>query len=283
MRFFTLACCMLAFMLSSTSGSAAVNVENRCEDELFARKETSWIGITPELTKERHAWALKCHYISQVLVDMAESESMVWSFTDLTGRERIAPWNRLAPCGNYSKTTLCNQGCFAADQKILFGNDWLTLEEASKKDIGFTSMAPDSSLFSLKFQSDQKIKHYTAGIERHELAEFTLIEGKHVRVASNHAMVGASGELFPAREVILGTSLLTTDGPRSVTSVTYAHDTRRVWHIVPEAAGAKANIMVAQGVLTGSAQFQQKWADDMTRNLLRTSLEESTVEAFEED
>ncbi len=275
---------LVSVSLAIANDASAVIQDERCEDELYARRETDWIGITPALAKERHAWALKCKIISQALVELAENDGMVWSFTDRTGREKIAPWNRNAPCGSYVRATMCNQGCFAADQEILFGDEWLTLEKAFAANVdAFTSLAPGSSSFLLAFQSGQKIKRYTAGLEHDELVELTVEGGRHLRVTSNHAMVGGSGELFPAREARVGSSLMTVDGPRLVTSLGHAPDARRVWHISPESKDSMANIMVAQGILTGSALFQQQWADEMTRTVLRTSLERATVEAFDEE
>lgn len=258
------------------------NIVDRCKTELDSVGGPA-IGINSEHQRGRHAWAIKCGYIAAKEAKGAEEMDMVWSFIDQVGHEVAAPWVESAPCYPFRKFAMCPLGCFSSTQRVLFGSQWLTMEEAASQQTAyFTSLAQNSSPLKPAFARRQRIAYFTAGEEEQPLRTFSLADGKSTTVTQRHPMIDASGVIIAANDVKLGTALMTVDGPSEVITITTATEPRKVWHLRPESDEPLSNVVIAEGIMTGSQRFQSSWADAAYRNILRESLDAETVESFQE-
>lgn len=242
----------------------AVDIQERCsEDQL----------TTSQLASQRNQWALGCHLINKIDYDCAQANGYYWTFISTTGGANRAPTLLTSSCEGYKKFTMCPAGCFAAKERLLFDGTYLTPEQAyTTGKTTVTTLATDASLSRLRF-AEETIGTFVRGAEHKDLVHITLQSGDAISVTDNHPMVQGDGQLRAAKDVVAGMVLLTTRGPQAVAQVTAEPYVGTVWNVRPVKAAPKANIDVAEGFLTGSIRYQNEWANDAARLLLRQSID----------
>ena len=164
---------------------------------------------------------------------------------------------------------------------MLFGKEWMTLEEADKRGkTTFSGLAEGASPFNIDASRELEIAYIAAGEEKQSLIRFTLAGGNSIRVTQEHPMIDQLGTVVPAAAVELGSMLLTMEGLREVIRIDHAVDAGKVWHIFPRSKAPRENVVLAEGVATGSLRFQSVWADEASRLLLRRELSDETLEGL---
>jgi len=253
---------LLAF-LCQIHAARAVDLQERCTDDMLA---------TSEAARGRNQWALSCNLITRIDFDCAINNGYYWTFNSLTGGANRAPTQIGLSCTGFKKFTMCPAGCFAASQRVLFEGENITPEAAcSAGRQTITALAPQASLDRLSFQ-EQPIAAFIRGPEKGDLVRIVSAFGDSLEVTPNHPMVDGTGRVLPADQIHVGDVLLSAKGPQVVTGVQRLPFDGVVWNMRPVDATPKANIHVAEGFLTGSIRFQNEWANDATRLLLRQSL-----------
>lgn len=283
MRFFSLPVfAALALALTSSSDAVAYDIKERCDHEW----EHAGGEIYEDLANRRHRWALRCGHISQVQLDahrVLAGDEMFISFSN-GSKGSYAPFDENAPCGapgSWKLLTLCPYGCFGADERILFGEEWLTIPEALAQGIEWvSSLSKKSSVFKPVVKTDTNILTYTGGYEKHDLITFHLSSGMRLSVTKNHPMVADTGEIVRADRVQLGDRLLTVSGPALISAIQRAQTAEKVWNISPVSEGALDNVLIAEGFITGSLRFQNEWADHASRTLIKDTLSEGVLSSF---
>ena len=85
-------------------------------------------------------------------------------------------------------------------------------------------------------------------------------------------MILSDATVLPAENVTLEHHLLTVDGPVKVRSIEQVESTGKVWNVQPVSVEANRNVIVARGILTGSARYQNQWSDILNRLALRDQI-----------
>lgn len=98
--------------------------------------------------------------------------------------------------------------------------------------------------------------------------------GRRLEVSPNHAIVAADGSVVPANTLREGDGIL--DQYWHVVPLLKIQ-TREyegtVMNILPQSREKKENILIAEGFLTGSMRFQNQWARQSFRLMLRDNLD----------
>jgi len=94
--------------------------------------------------------------------------------------------------------------------------------------------------------------------------------GHSLEVTPDHPMVRASGIMAKASDLKVGDTLLEETG-QTITIENIQESIRETvaWNVLPQDETRAGNVLVAEGLLTGSARFQNQWANETYRLLLR--------------
>jgi hypothetical protein len=242
----------------------AVDITERCENDQLS---------TPETVNGRNLWALTCHLISKMDYDCAIANGYYWTFNSTVGGSNVAPTRPGQSCAGFRRFTMCPAGCFEASQRVAFGARYAPPSRAFAEEVGaVTTLAVDARTDHLTFRQSA-IRTYVRGRETADLIKIS-VGPRQIVVTRNHPMVSAAGMVVSADTVGVGDALLMADGPAVVDHVERLPYDGLVWNIKPESAEYKANVLVAEGFLTGSVRFQNEWADEAARLALRQSLDD---------
>lgn len=246
----------------------AVDLQERCAEDQIG---------SAALANGRNQWALACRLITKIDYDCATNNGYYWTFNSTTGGPNRAPLRPGAACDGYRKFTMCPAGCFESSMRVSFGGRYMTPTEAYDAGVGaVTALSEDASLDHLAFV-EEPIGTFVRGRETGDLVRITCDTGASLTVTHNHPMIDATGTLLPASGVKVGMSLATVTGAARVTGVQRVPHDGVVWNVKPVKAAPKANVNVAEGFLTGSIRYQNEWASDAARLLLRQSLDVSAL------
>jgi hypothetical protein len=261
---------IISVLALSAENAWAVDLQERCaEDQIASAAQANG----------RNQWALACRLITKVDYDCATNNGYYWTFNSTTGGPNRAPVRPGASCDGFRKFTMCPAGCFEATQRVSFAGTYMTPESAF--DAGHatvTALAADASLGHLSF-TEEAIDVFVKGPELADLVRIELVGGQAIVVTRNHPMIDATGGLLPANEVKEGMVLMTVQGPGRVSRTARVPYAGIVWNVRPVKAEPKANINMAEGFLTGSIRYQNEWASDAARLLLRQSLDAELLDS----
>jgi len=246
----------------------AVDLQERCAEDLIQ---------SAAMANGRNQWALACRLITKIDYDCATNNGYYWTFNSTTGGPNRAPMRPGVGCDGFRKFTMCPAGCFESSMRVQFGSHYMTPAEAYDAGMGtVTALSEDASLEHLSFV-EEPIGTFVRGPETGDLIQITSSGGGKLLVTHNHPMIDATGTLLPASAVKVGMSLATVEGAARVTSVHRVAYDGPVWNVKPRKAEPKANVNVAEGFLTGSIRYQNEWASEAARLLLRQSLDVSAL------
>jgi len=260
---------LLGLFLTLLAGLAmpkawAVDLQERCAEDQLGNAA---------MANGRNQWALACRLITKIDYDCATNNGYYWTFNSTTGGPNRAPVRPGSACDGFRKFTMCPAGCFEASTRVSFGSRYQTPADAFEAGAAtVTALASDATLGNLRF-AEESIGAFVRGAEKAELVRITAASGRSLMVTHNHPMIDATGTLLPASRVEVGQSLATVEGATRVVHVQRVPYDGLVWNIKPVKAEPKANVNVAEGFLTGSIRYQNEWASDAARLLLRQSLD----------
>lgn len=260
----------VVLLVTALAGPAlAVDLHERCSDDAITSIAAA---------NGRNQWALACRLITKVDYDCATNNGYYWTFNSTTGGPNVAPSAPGQSCSGFRKFTMCPAGCFEATQRVSFGGKYFTPQAAyDAQQSTVTTLAPEATLNHLTF-TEEAIGVYVKGEEKRPLVRIQAAWGQTLLVTHTHPLVDSTGTILPADQVTTQTRLMTVAGPVAVTLVQRVPYDGLVWNIRPVRAEPKANINVAEGFLTGSLRYQNEWASDAARLLLRQSLDASALE-----
>jgi hypothetical protein len=227
----------------------------------------------------RNEWAQKCGYITtHAMLNIMNSEGTYIVFSN--GRagggsgDYDVPVRAEKPCNNnLIKQGFCYTGCYAPSQKMDFFGEVSEISHAYSKNIQeVNALSADSRSDDILMNfAPQKIKSYVAGETKEDLIHFTSDLGNQLSVTFDHPLVGISGNIIKAKDLHEGNYLLAADGRLArIISKRIVPFEGKVWNIRPLSQNKRENILIADGILTGSHRFQSQWSDDITRLYFRT-------------
>ena len=243
----------LFFLVSSTNALAHIE---RCNTDVIADEARM---------KGRNAWARKCGYVSRELENAANIASHYWSFASVQ-----APFNEAAPCHSGLATAgMCPKGCFTGSQKIKFNGLYIPIAEAiSIAPTTYTSLAQGSLL-----EQEVNLTDFVLGDTKEQILVIATEKGRRIEVTAGHPMVLYDGELTPARSLAVGHSLLDEDlSEDKIKSIEPYSYEGKVYNIMSQSKIKEENLVISEGLITGSIRFQNEWADEQFRLLTRKTI-----------
>jgi hypothetical protein len=260
--------CFSLMIAVSYNAVALADLEERCRyDQLASRSDATG----------RNQWAHKCGYIkSPAMLNALNSEGTYIVFSN--GRKGGGSGNKDVPITEDAacvegliKQGFCFTGCYAPEQALRFSVGTVAIAAAyGEKLQQVESLAANSRADDISFMA-QPIKSYIAGETKENLISFSTDRGNNLRVTAEHPLVEASGMLVKARTLHVGSRLLTAEGEiATITELSTTPYEGKVWNVRPRSQNKQENILIAEGLFTGSHRFQSQWSDDITRLYFRS-------------
>jgi hypothetical protein len=199
----------------------------------------------------------------------------------------FAPRSATALCSefpaNYQVLGECTASCYEPDQRILFSEGEMPIEEAlDKLQDQVMTLSDDATLDFVNLQS-RRVKHYTrsATPTKHQILTIRSQSGGELKVTKNHPLLTAEGLMKEAGDFKVGDRLVQVDGQTdAIVAISEKEYFGRVFNIQPEADSEPGQIVVAQGFLSGSSWYQNDGYDFINRLILRRNV---PLELFQQD
>jgi hypothetical protein len=200
-----------------------------------------------------------------------------------------APVSVGAPCAfpkpYYDLVGFCTGGCLAAYQMVAFPEGEMTFPDAlSRQQDHIMTLTPDSNMETLSYKSTP-VQGYVSSIGRSEnpMIKIETAGGDHMTagsivVTTNHPMLLADGRMVQASTLHEGDLLLDMYAqPEAITSLSSFSEKGKVYNVFIDSKDLKENVIVAGGLLNGSAFFQNEGQKYLNRAVLRLSLPDGLI------
>jgi len=248
-------------------------IEQRCTEN----------NLDPPQADLRNAWATKCFPDKMVVANEVRSVKLYALVYDATTNNWIGPLDPNAPCGSWQFKALCVASCYTPEQRVLFEHGYVPIIEATESLLpSVVTLRPESSLDELSFQLMPVATYTRSWQDGSEVVRiFEMKSGGRLRVTQNHPMVTSEGMVKPAFDVGEGESLIRATGEFDpIVSIRDELYFGKVYNLAPASNNALENIVVAEGYLNGSANYQynQLFVDLQYRKLLRESIAEGALQ-----
>ncbi len=196
----------------------------------------------------------------------------------------IAPVHRDAPCvvpATVYIAAVCVSSCATPEQQILAqsrANEQLAyvpFVQAWQEKFAFVAtMQSKSSMSSKRMQKTAVDQWVTEVVDStHEILEFRMKSGGHLRLTPNHPLLDGSAFMRNARDFKVGDHVVQLGGVRDeIISITSTDYFGKVYNVFVKSADIHKNIVVINGYLNGSALFQNEGAKSMNTQIFRQSL-----------
>lgn len=171
----------------------------------------------------------------------------------------------------------CTASCYPPDQRILFDDGYKGIFDAfQEKKSNVTTLAKHSTLDSLSFDTHKVHAYSKSWRDAPEtIRVFQMKSGGILKVTLNHPMLTSVGTMKLASDLKKGEFLIKETGEHDEIISIIDHDfVGKVYNIAPDTLDPLENILVAEGYLTGSANYQyhELFQDLMYRQLLRRTI-----------
>lgn len=264
-----------------SDGTQAISLQQRCQEDQLSNNAQA---------EARFQWAFNCHYIHpnyrQIFTQYFDVPTMQWRNLEKwkypifsTPAEPFTFFKSYNGSCNlpdgYIWLTNCESGCYAPDQEVRFAKGFLTLPDAyAQGEASIVTVAGDAGLDDLRFE-EHKVGHYVASVTEadEQLVVLETKSGGKLKVTKNHPLVVASGEIKDAGKLVTGDQLVRETGEfDAIVSITTEDFHGKVWNVAPETHDATTNVIVAEGYLNGSHNYQSGAIRDLNRLTARETL-----------
>jgi hypothetical protein len=181
---------------------------------------------------------------------------------------------------HYQLVALCVSGCYTPDQRLLFKDGYVDIGGAyQEKNMEIMTLAPGSTLDSLSFETTP-LQAYTVDIAPswQDVMDIATLSGKKITVTTNHALIDSEGQMRAAETLKMGESLVQADGtPDPIVQISKRSYFGKVYNVRPKSNGLMKNIVVAEGLLSGSVYYQNEGVKNLNRDLFRLHLPKDLV------
>lgn len=229
---------------------------------------------TPQQIYGRNAWAKKCHYLDDADFNYNNARQRYVTFSDI----EHAPWDGDAPCiwGKQILGICFLRGCYTPDQRLMFSGVYQSISHAGNSTYTptVTALGAEWLVGDAPTLMEVPVEHFVVGDEENDVLRVITDSGLSVEVTQNHPLVDADGNVLEARDIVARqTRVLTAEGPALVTDVVALPYRGKVWNVEPNSTETHANLLLAEGFVSGSIRFQNEWANDAGRRQLRKRLD----------
>lgn len=201
----------------------------------------------------------------------------------------VAPTSSQASCdpvleggefADFTIVAICESSCFTPDQRILLEDGYLPIEEARSGDRRSIMAVSQESSLDRVILAPSEVDYYIRSLVegQHEIIEFETLSEKRIKVTTQHPMVKADGTLVSADALKIGDQLVSENGePETIVRMTGYSYYGRVYNVRMASSNPVENVIVAEGLLTGSSFFQNEGMNHLNRQLFRINLPESLI------
>ncbi len=153
----------------------------------------------------------------------------------------------------------CEASCYTPDQEILFeGGSMPILDAVNGLREDLMTLTPDSTLDALALK---KNRTYSYTVETrdttHNIYAIRTASGGELRVTDEHPVITGSGRMVQAQTLKVGQDLVRADGsPDRIVGIEKTEHFGKVYNLRPVSHDLVSNVLVAQGFLVGSSNFQ---------------------------
>lgn len=241
-------------------------------------------SIGPSNTRPNNNYGAACGLFSQSTADQLTAQHFIVAYcnnaipgcpsynttVDTPSSSPAGGSSNRPACSTLAVKTICTEECYTPGQSLMFGGTYQSIDGAYRSSAATVSaLAPGSTADSLNL-SEQPIQEFVQSRHDGDVYQLTLDRGQTIEVTGNHPMVNSEGMMVPAQALAVGDALMTTEGDlTSIVSISKRTFSGTVWNLRPTSTKKEENVLVVNGVLTGSIRFQNQWKVDVGR-LLRT-------------
>ena len=195
--------------------------------------------------------------------------------SDESKKDYNAPTSESRGCEKYTVFHgFCLSSCFTPDQNILFIDGYIQIKEATKeRKTNVMALTKESTLSSFDL-APQSVEAYQQ--TRKDAIETVIVitteSGIVLKITEDHPILLNTGVMVKAKDLKVGQILIKESGEfDSIVALETKVYWGKVYNIAPASTHSKENIIVAQGILVGSANFQyhEMFKDLMYRKILR--------------
>lgn len=182
---------------------------------------------------------------------------------------------------NYELVAMCVSGCYTPDQRLVFKDGYQEIAQAmDSENLQIETLTEDSTLEHPKFQITE-LQAFTVDIapSLQTIIDFETLSGKKLSVTPNHALLGADGKMREASSFRVGDCLVQVDGSDDpILKIQERSYFGKVYNVHPKSGKKLENIVVAEGLLSGSVYYQNDGIKDLNRALFRIHLPKNLLQ-----
>lgn len=276
-----------AIIVELSLAANAQGVESvRCQQSGDSLDGTQAVGRTQ--------WAKKCFPYLKAILGGSESGAVNMRNTDgsvVPGYPTFAlvnengeilnfwkaPTEAGASCegaARYSLIGLCRAGCYTPDQMVLFEGGYRAIgSQEAKQEIQIVTLGSASTSDHFSFTLSP-LKTIVSDLEAHhqEIIEIQTEDGGALKVTPTHPLIDGDGRVREAKSLVVGDSLIRSNGVRTPISKLEKSDYfGKVYNVEVNSESDLGQIVVAQDFLNGSIYFQNEGVKELNRQILRSS------------
>lgn len=184
------------------------------------------------------------------------------------------------PATAYYVNGYCESSCYTPEQEVLFPDGYHAIKEAMDALLpDMVTLTPDSTRHDIALQSNG-VHSYTSEIRdtTNVIFEIETDSGPMLRVTNQHPVIRGGGKLVQAESLKVGDDLVKADGSLApIIAITKKTHRGKVYNIRPVSHDPVSNILVAQGYLVGSANFQNDDIEYINRIILGRGIPEHVI------
>lgn len=190
----------------------------------------------------------------------------------------------------YSDVWICQSGCFAQGERILFALDrkesvqfgvpfskngtWIPIEKSIAKVKNIFTVSEGSTFSNIKY-SITGIKSFLTDKSEHfqDILEIVAKSGGKLRITPNHPLLSNDGNVRQASEFKVGDLLVRADGTSDqIVSIEKEKYFGKVYNLDPNSKSLLGKLILAEGYVNGSSYYQNQELSKLNRILLRENL-----------
>ena len=251
-------------------------IESRCQEN----------NLSIDQAHGRNRWSKKCktnftdeepNFVQKLDIFNSVSPGRPYYplVSDESSQDYNAPTEESRGCEKYTKYhAFCLSSCFTPDQKILFFDGEIIIKNAmNDRKTDVMALTKESTLdnFELYPQPVEAYQETRQDALEAILAIYTE-SGIELKVTEEHPILLSSGIMTKAKDLVIGQKLIKESGDSdTIINIKRESYFGKVYNIAPASTHPAENIIVAQGLLVGSANFQyhELFKDLMYRKILR--------------
>jgi hypothetical protein len=175
------------------------------------------------------------------------------------------------PAANFFINGYCVASCYTPEQQLLFSDGYAPILDAlNARREDLVTLSPDATLDSPSLKVNRTFSYIAETRDsNHLIYDIRTASGGQLRLTADHGVLRSDGRMVQAHTLKPGQELLKADGtPDSITSVSTSQHFGKVYNLRPVTQDLVSNVVVAQGYLVGSSQFQNDFVGYMNRLIL---------------